>query len=154
VADFLASPEGAELAHDEAASFICDALVDYRCDYGDGLPLRWSPIVVELCLFEHFTRRVSLDAEALAAVPEVLGRWVRYCGRRQALAPELVDETLGALEEFREQFAAAGRDPTRFGMAKRIAMQLAADEVDTDDDDAVQAWIAQYNAGLAGRPLE
>jgi hypothetical protein len=97
---------------------------------------------------------VSLDAEALAAVPEVLGRWVRYCGRRQALAPELVDETLGALEEFREQFAAAGRDPTRFGMAKRIAMQLAADEVDTDDDDAVQAWIAQYNAGLAGRPLD
>jgi hypothetical protein len=153
VADFLASPEGADLAQDERAWRVCDALVDYRCDYGDGLPLRWSPIVVELCLLEHFTRRVSLEAQTLAAVPDVLARWVRYCGRRQALAPELVDQTLEALAEFREEFAAGVQDATRFGPAKQIAMQMVADGIDLGDDAAVQAWIAEYNAGLAGRPL-
>jgi len=123
--------------------------VDYRFDYTDGDPLRWSPIAVELCLVDWFPRKVSLADEELNAVPDALRRFVRYAGRRKGLTRASVAETIDAIDEFEPDFLAAMREPSRFGPAKSIAGEMLRDGIDVTDEAAVAGWIEAFNA----RPL-
>lgn len=110
VAEFLESPEAAELLFEPSVVEICHRLVAYRCDYGDGDPLRWSPTLVGWCLLEHFPRCATggdLDEHDLALVPEVLVAWTRFAGRRRGLAPDVLGRTLAAIQVCRGDFALA-----------------------------------------------
>lgn len=147
VAGFAASREaGRSLEMAELARYF----VDYRFDYTEGDPLRWSPIAVELCLLDWFPRKVTLDDDELAAVPDVLRRFVRYAGRQRGLSRERIAETLAALDEFEPQFLAAMRDPSRYGPAKSIVGEMMRDGVDLTDERAVAGWIESFNT----RPQE
>ncbi len=147
VADFLASAEAKGLA---AAEDVAETIVDYGCDYGTGDPLRWSPAVVELYLCDWYPRKVIQDRRVARRVPEVLGAWVRYAGRRRGLPAHLVEETLRAVRACRREFRRAVRDPGRFGPAKSLVLAMRADGVDLTSQEAVDAWIEAFNA----RPLE
>ena len=124
--------------------------IDYRFDHTDGDPLRWSPIAVEMCLLDWFPRKVTLDDDELAAVPDALRRLVRYAGRRKGLSRDLIAETLAAVEEFEPPFRAAMRDETRFGPAKSMVAAMLGAGIDLGDPGAVSGWIEAFN----GRPLE
>lgn len=142
VADFLSAPEAAGLLAEPAVVVVCHSLVAYRCDDGDGDPLRWSPTLVGLCLLDHFPAKVSLDDPDLALVPEVLGAWIRFAGRRQGLSEDTVARTVAAVEHCRGEFALAMLDESRFGPAKRVAMEMLAEGVDLSDEAAVSDWLA------------
>jgi hypothetical protein len=91
IADFLAAPERDALASDATTAFIAGCLVDFRCEAGDGLPLRWSPTQVALCLLDWFPHHVTADGATVAWVPAVLEAWVAYAGRRTGLAADHVE---------------------------------------------------------------
>lgn len=139
-----------EAGRSDLVTELARYFVDYRFDYTDGDPLRWSPIAVELCLLDWFPRKVTLDDEELAAVPDALRRFVRYAGRQKGLSRESIAETLGAVDQFESQFRDAMRDPSRYGPAKSIVDEMMRDGVDMTDQDAVAGWIESFNA----RPLE
>jgi hypothetical protein len=120
--------------------------IDYRFDYTDGDPLRWSPIAVELCLLDWFPRKVTLDDEELASVPDALRRFVRYAGRQKGLTAESIAETIKAVDQFEPQFLAAMRDSGQYGPAKSIADEMLRDGVDLTDPEAVADWIEAFNA--------
>jgi len=144
VESFLTSPE----AHGERDDgFLAETMVDFRVDYADGDPLRWSPIVVELYMCDWFPRKVTAGDKEIDWLPSVLRGWVRFAGQRRGLPRELIEETTAAVDHFQAEFRQVARDPARFGPAKAIAMAMKADGVDITDAAEAQAWVDAFNAG-------
>jgi hypothetical protein len=139
VAEFLGSPEAADLLSEPAAVQVCHSLITYRCDYGDGDPLRWSPTLAGLCLLDHFPVKVSLDAPDVALVPDVLAAWVAFAAQRKHLPEAAVARILDVIDTCREDFPIAMADAARYSPAKRAAMDLIHRGVDLTDD---EAWAA------------
>jgi hypothetical protein len=139
VAEFLGSPEAADLLSEPATVQVCHSLITYRCDYGDGDPLRWSPTLAGLCLLDHFPVKVSIDAPDVALVPDVLAAWVAFAARRKNLPEAALARTLDVIDTCRADFPVAMSDAARFSPAKRSAMDLLHRGVDLTDDGA---WLA------------
>jgi len=139
VAEFLGAPEAADLLSEPATVQVCHSLITYRCDYGDGDPLRWSPTLAGLCLLDHFPVKVSLDAPDVALVPDVLAAWVAFAARRKNLPEAALARTLDVIDTCREDFPVAMSDVARYSPAKRAAMDLIHRGVDLTDD---EAWLA------------
>src|SRR5205807_220460 len=81
-----------------AAVTVCHSLIAYRCDYGDGDPLRWSPTLAGLCLLDHFPVKVCLDAPDVALVPDVLAAWVAFAARRRRLPEAALARVLDVID--------------------------------------------------------
>jgi len=138
VAEFLGGPEAADLLSEPAAVTVCHSLIAYRCDYGDGDPLRWSPTLAGLCLLDHFPVKVSLDAPDIALVPDVLAAWVTFAARRKNLPEPALARIVEVIDACRGDFPAAMNDADRYSPAKRAAMDLIRRGVDLTDD---EAWV-------------
>lgn len=143
IQEFLASPHAPEA--DEAPAVVEHCLAA-RCDYGDGDPLRWSPTGVELFLLDYLPRKAILDDDEIAALPGVLSGWVRFALQKRGLAERFIAEAEEAVKEFVPEFRRAVSDPTSFGPAKTMMLAMRADGVDFLDQQAVDAWIADFNA--------
>ncbi len=139
VAEFLGSPEAADLLSEPAAVTVCHSLIAYRCDFGDGDPLRWSPTLAGLCLLDHFPVRVSLDAPDVALVPDVLAAWVAFAAGRRHLPEVALTRILDVIDSCREDFPVAMADAARYSPAKRAAMNLLAQGIDLTDE---HTWAA------------
>ena len=139
VAEFLGSPEAAGLLSEPAAVTVCHSLIAYRCDYGDGDPLRWSPTLAGLCLLDHFPVRVSLDEPDLGLVPDVLAAWVGFAARRRRLPEGALARILDVVDSCREDFPVVMGDASRYSPAKRAAMDVLNRGIDLTDD---EAWAA------------
>ncbi|HYT40492.1 MAG TPA: hypothetical protein VEN99_13310 [Acidimicrobiia bacterium] len=139
VAEFLGAPEAAGLLSEPAAVTVCHSLIAYRCDYGDGDPLRWSPTLAGLCLLDHFPVKVSLDEPDVPLVPDVLAAWVGFAARRRHLPEPALARILDVIDSCRGDFPVAMGDVSRYSPAKRAAMHLLHRGIDLTDDDA---WAA------------
>jgi hypothetical protein len=148
VADFSSSPEAADLGSDGGVdrAELARWFVDFACDYGAGDPLRWSPIALEILLTDWLPRKAVIEPERVAAILEVLKRWVSYCGRRKGLTVELLAENLTAVDAFTSDFTEGMIDEDRAGPAKQIALELQRAGVDLTDAAAVQRVIDAWNA--------
>jgi len=139
VAEFLGSPEAAGLLSEPAAVSVCHSLIAYRCDYGDGDPLRWSPTVAGLCLLDHFPVRVCLDGPDVGLVPDVLAGWVAFAARRRRLPEAALARILDVVDSCRADFGVTMSDTARYSPAKRAAMNLMAQGIDLTDE---HTWAA------------
>jgi hypothetical protein len=139
VAEFLGSPDAAGLLSEPAAVTICHSLIAYRCDYGDGDPLRWSPTLAGLCLLDHFPVRVSLDAPDVGLVPDVLAAWIGFAARRRHLPEQALARILDVIDSCREDFPVAMGDVSRYSPAKRSAMDLLHRGIDLTEE---QTWAS------------
>jgi hypothetical protein len=134
VAEFLGAPEAAGLLSEPAAVTVCHSLISYRCDYGDGDPLRWSPTLAGLCLLDHFPVKVSLDEPDLALVPDVLAAWVAFAAGRRHLPESALVRILDVIDSCREDFPVAMGDASRYSPAKRAAMDHLSRGIDLTED--------------------
>jgi len=139
VAEFLGAPEAAGLLSEPAAVTVCHSLIAYRCDYGDGDPLRWSPTLAGLCLLDHFPVKVCLDEPDLPLVPDVLAAWVTFSAQRRHLPEAALGRILDVIDSCREDFPVTMGDVSRYSPAKRAAMNRLAQGIDLTDD---EAWAA------------
>jgi len=143
IQEFLASPLAPK--GDETLAIV-DHAVTARCDYGDGDPLRWSPVVVELFMLDYLPRKVTLSFAEINALPEVLRAWVRFALTRRGLEERFIVETERAVDGFTPEFRKAVTDPENFGPAKAMLNAMRADGVDVMDQSAVDAWLAHFNS--------
>ena len=128
VAEFLASDEAEDLSDTKAASRCADHIIDYGCDRDFGRPLRMSPAKVEIFLLDWLPRKIMLSPAEQHAMPHVLASWVRWGGRRHAVAAEAVAETLDAVFDSMGTFAQVYRDPTAFGLDPQLVARLLPDD--------------------------
>ncbi len=127
VAEFLASDEAEDLSDRKSASRCADHIVDYGCDRDFGRPLRMSPVKADTFLLDWLPRKVMLSAPEQEAIPHVLAAWTRWAGRRRGLAKKAIAETLDAIFDSTEKFAAAYKDPTTFGLDTALLARLLPD---------------------------
>jgi hypothetical protein len=128
VAGFLASDEAEDLSDTRAASRCADHIIDYGCDRDFGRPLRMSPAKVATFLLDWLPRKVLLLSAEQHAMPHVLAAWVRWAGRRQGLAAEMIAESLDAVFDSMGTFAQVYRDPTSFGLDASLVSRLLPDD--------------------------
>ena len=127
VAEFLASDEAEDLSDRKSASRCADHIVAYGCDRDFGRPLRMSPVKADTFLLDWLPRKVMLSAAEQEAIPHVLAAWTRWAGRREGLPRSAVAETLDAVFDSTEKFAAAYRDPTSYGLDTALLARLLPD---------------------------
>jgi hypothetical protein len=119
VAEFLSSPEAADLLAEPAVVTTCHGLVSFRCDFGDGDPRRWSPTLAGLCLLDYFPARMRLDGPDVALVPDVLSAWVRFAARHRGLSESALARILDVIARCRDDFVRAMDDAARLGASSR-----------------------------------
>lgn len=129
------------------AAFTADMLLHYRRHLDDDLT-RWTVEELGAVLLGLFPAKVVIEADEVVEVVEGVGAFLSFLDATGRLAPKSdpLPTLLSALEVIGEQLPAAMADTSRFGMAKSIGTAMAADGVDVTDDDAVQEWIAAFNA--------
>jgi len=143
VEEFLASPFSPGVPQ---ATSIVDHCLVARCDFGDGDPLRWSPTVIELFMLDYLPRKITLSADEIDVLPEVLTAWVRFALTKRGLEEQFIEEAAQAVDDFAGEFREAMDDEGNFGPAKSIFRALKADGVDVLDQDAVDAWLKDFNS--------
>jgi hypothetical protein len=141
---------GLDAGPDGPAYAVVEQLIDFRLEHGEGDPLRWSPIVVEIALLDWLPRKAVIGEEEVDVLPDVLRAFVRFAGAEKGLADADVAETLASIDQFEPEFLESMADSDSFGMGKRIALEMQRDGVDVTDPAALQAWMDAFNA----RPIE
>ncbi|MGH2693892.1 MAG: hypothetical protein ACRDJJ_03655 [Actinomycetota bacterium] len=142
--DFASSSNAAGLAP-EAIEDVVFRIIDFSCDYGDGDPLRWSTLVVEIFMTDWLPRKALLQGPP-QQVPAVVRAWVRFAGRRRGVRERLVDEAVAAVARWEQEFLEAVDDPDSFGPAKAIFKAMMEDRIDLTDKGAMDAWIEDFNS--------
>lgn len=145
--DFLESAEAssASISEPDDGAEVVRLAIDFAADYGDGRPLRWSPIVVELFMADWLPRKIAFADEIEPAVPAALAAWIRFAGRRRGIPEAAIEITVGSIESWiepmREAIEADDLNPA-------TSLIRAAKEagVDLGDKQALDAFLAGWNA--------
>lgn len=152
LAGFLASPEAEPFRDRDDAVDLATLAIDYCADHleGEGRPLRWSPVVVELFMTWFLPRKVVREPEFFErTVPELLPAWVRYAGRARGIPEPALEEAADAVAVFRDEMLALVRDESAWAPGKALAVAAQEAGVDLADEAALEAFIDDYNGGLA-----
>ena len=150
---FLESSEAAELAQElfEDAGFIANHVLEYAWVYAGSSPEELDAYTLREVLLEIYPRKISAERdlfEKVAPVTEVFLRWLESEG--------ILANTFSLVETVRgwaDTIVANGMNPQYWGMAKSFVMQARADGVDTQDEQAVQRYLAEYNLRRMERKL-
>lgn len=156
--EFLQSPEAqlagfadAADAQRESVLYCVGLVADFALRRG-GDALRWSPRAVELFLLDWVHQRAVLDADDERLMPDVLGAWVSWAGRRVDLPVSAITETVATVRASREEFARLRETGERQSPAARAMAQMVADGVDLADTAAVDKWLSSYVPGPGSTP--
>lgn len=125
--------------------FVSCALLDWKRDYHDGHPARWTVAHVEEFMLDFAPRKMTMDDEAIHTLPDCLAAFMGFLDRAGKLEGDSVDALRKTCERLRRKSIAACQDPSHWGIAKSIAMQMIADGVDPADPVSGEAWIAAYD---------
>ncbi|MBW3604599.1 MAG: SEC-C domain-containing protein [Actinobacteria bacterium] len=117
---FFASPFGRDEDDDDGRSML-ESLLWFGCDYGPGDPLRWSPVAVEILLTDWLPRKVVADVAFLSGAPDVLRAFIRFAHAERGIRRELTAETLGAVDDYEDEYQQAIRSPRPQGPAALMA---------------------------------
>jgi hypothetical protein len=122
-------------------------LLDLMRDYlGIERPADLGPGDLEELLLRVYPRKITvLDrADTEDTIPAVRD-FLAYLGESGGMTEGAARELERELDRIAPRFADAVMDPSNWGMARALVQAMAADGVDTDDQAAVDRWIAAYN---------
>jgi hypothetical protein len=152
IAEFLNSPEarlaglaGGSGERREAVTYSLGLIIDFA-DTRGGDPLRWSPRAVEVFLLDWVHGRAVLDSRDADALPDALGAWVLWAGRRLGLPDIALQATFDEVSAVRAEFARLCATGERQSPAVRATARLIAEGVDLADEQAVEAWLNTYQS--------
>ncbi len=148
---FLKSSEAAQLTGEllDDAGFIAHKVLEFAWVYAGRRPEEIDEPALEQVLKEVFPRKVTAERalfEKIAPVTEALLRWAESEG---ILAN--TEGLIRVVHSWADAIVANGMDPRYWGMGKSFTMQMRADGVDIEDQEAVQRYIAEYNLRLMER---
>jgi hypothetical protein len=140
-------PGGAMWEHGD---FVASTMLEWKGNYGDGHLGRWTREDLAEFLLEYFPRKVTVDEESLAVIPDCALGFLQFLAARGSLSGEPLELLEDALHELRGEFDEQARDRSNWGPAKSLMLQMYSDGVDPTSTEAVEAWITDFN----GRPRE
>ncbi len=146
-ADWLAADPRTETWAEEAP-FGAAVALDWKHRYADGDLGRWDTSDVVELLVDWCPRKLSVPQEECHGLPGSLGLFLEFLEGSARLdrrsAP--VDTLLAVIEKITPEYVEGMGDPSKFGMAKTLFASATGDGVDFGDPDAVDRWMAEFNA--------
>jgi hypothetical protein len=131
----------------EHGDFVASTMLQWKGDYDDGRLGRWTHADLVEYMLDYFPRKVSVDEETLAAVPECIRAFLGFLAARGSLSGEPLEQLEQACEKLREEFLDSARDSSQWGPAKSMVMQMQAEGIDPSAPGALDAWVEGFNAG-------
>jgi hypothetical protein len=129
-----------------------ETLLDLMRDYLeiDG-PAELGEGDLKELLLRVYPRKVTVfdAADTENTVPAVRD-FLAYLAERGEIGQDTARALERELDGIAPRFPDVMMDPSNWGMAGSLVHAMAADGVDLDDQAAVNRWISDYNAGLAG----
>lgn len=127
--------------------WVAQQVLDFKRSHLGGDLGRWSPGDVEEILLELYPRTVVIELED---APEVVAG---FAGLAHFLAGEGVleggaasaDRLVDCLRGLTRAFPRALGDESRWGMGKRLMMEMAAEGVDPTEPGALDRWMTSFN---------
>ncbi|MGI8807531.1 MAG: hypothetical protein ACR2KK_06765 [Acidimicrobiales bacterium] len=122
--------------------------LDWKWAYGDGHLGRWTKSEIREFLLDWCPRKLSVPPAECRTIPASLAAFTAFLADAGLLAPgsSPVDDLAATAVDITDSFLAAMGDASNFGMAKSLFASATADGVDMSDPDALQNWIAEFNA--------
>ena len=121
-------------------------MADFRAWYADGDVADWNAIDLGEYLLDFVQRKVGIENDHVERFPDAVAEVFRFLSATGRLEAEAAEELGRAALELADQFVAAAREPSNFGLAKAMTTAMLADDVDLTDQSAIQSWIAAFNA--------
>lgn len=146
---FVADDLSSELFED--SSFILSRVVEYAWNYLGATPEEFDERVLSEVLLEILPRKVTVGRdfyEKVAPVTEAFLRWAEIEG-----VLEDTEDLVKTVHGWSEAIVANGMNPEYWGPGKSFAMRAQADGVDMGNQEAMDAYIAEYNRGLGQTSL-
>jgi hypothetical protein len=141
-------PSGVVRQHGD---FVASSMLQWKGEYDDGRLGRWTQADLAEYLLDYFPRKVTVEEEALDAVPECVRAFLEFLDARGSLSGEPLEQLEQACEELREEFHERACDSSQWGLAKSMVTQMLAEGVDPSAPGALEAWMADFNARSPGR---
>ena len=85
---------------------------------------------------------MSASESTLLVAPKVLRAWLPWAAARAGLPSRPCVRPMALIDEVGDEFRAEIRNHERWGPAKRIAMEMLDADVDLEDVDAANDWLA------------
>ncbi len=137
------APDGAVWRHGD---FVASTMLQWKGGYDDGRLGRWTAEDLAEYMLGYFPRKVTVEPETLADVPECIVALLRFLDDRGSLSGEPLEELEQACAAFSEEFHERASSPESWGLAKSMAMQMFTEGIDPTEPGAMEAWISDFNA--------
>lgn len=125
--------------------------LEFRASYlGTGARGIWTDEELDAFLLSFVPRKVMTSEDDRARMPASLVRMFSFLGERGEVIPPAAEKLAHRAAALSETFAQRASDPTRRGPSGALIAAMVAEGVDLADRDAMEAWMAEFNA----RPLE
>lgn len=141
-AEFFASGFGKGRDNPDARGLL-ESILWFASGYSGTDPFRWSPVRVEILLTDWFPRKVVADQPFLAAMPDLLRAYIRFCDDRQGMFSARTAATLAAVDEWEPEYQQLIR-AERLQGAHALAARLVPGFGDVDD------WARDYAFDMLG----
>jgi hypothetical protein len=130
----------------EHGDFVASTMLQWKGGYDDGRLGRWTRADLAEYLLDYFPRKVSVEDDTLAAVPECARAFLGFLDERGSLTGDPLEQLEHALGELRDEFHQRAHDRSRWGIAKSMIMQMTAEGLDPGAPGALDTWITDLNA--------
>ena len=128
-----------------SGDFVAGAMLEWKGGYGDGCLGRWTSDDLAEFLLDYFPRKVSAHESTLEDVVDCVIALLRFLDQRESLSGEPLDVLEQACDALRDDFRSHSADPSAWGLAKSMVMQMFAEGVDPHDPGAFERWTISFN---------
>ncbi len=131
----------------EVDPFAVEVALEHKWAMGDGILSRWTVTGLRELLLDWMPLKIAMMEEQRAAVLPTLRVFFDFLARTGLADPRCDPGLPGALEDFAGEFDAAMGDESRYGVAKHWAMMMLRRGVDLGDEDQVECFVTDVQAG-------
>jgi hypothetical protein len=133
------------------AAFYSDApegLLHYKWGYVDGHLTRWTRRDLDEIFLELYPAKVMAEPDELDEVLAEARMFLAFLSETELLdeGSEPVEVLVEHLDQFAGRFRANMADTSRYSFGKRLWTEAAAEGVRPDDPEAVEGFMARFNA--------
>ncbi len=130
----------------EDAGFITYHVLEYAWVYVGSSPEELDEFTLEEVLLEIFPRKLTAERDMFEKVAPITACFLKWLESEGILAD--TSSLIETVHGWMDTIIANGMNPQYWGMAKSFMMQALADGVDTQDEQAMQWYLAEYNLRL------
>lgn len=134
-----------EQRNDGLTCFV-EQVLDFKWRYLDGDLARWTQSDVDTVLLEIYPAKTVLRPADHADVIRGFAGLLRFLAIEGFCSDEDGERLAHSVEQRAAEFELAMADADRFSAGKRLTAAMLADGVELGDQEAMDAWVAEFNA--------